>query len=262
HVETSYNRFWSISMYPVFTESLDVSAVAVYAKDITQEKTTSKHLKLLSKRVLSAQEDERKRIGRELHDSTAQTISGIKFMLEGEVGRMERGGDVDKVRLAKMIELLQGAIVELRHIIMALRPTVLDDLGLIAALRWLLEQMTTIHSNIHFSSSFEIEESHFSELQKTVLFRVAQEALSNAVRHSGAMHVQLHIKKEVRSCVLYVQDDGEGFEVDQFVRTGVGLGSMRERVELVNGLLDILSCEDKGTVVRVAVPVCVEEESV
>ncbi|MCG8529507.1 MAG: PAS domain S-box protein [Desulfovibrionales bacterium] len=261
HLETHHHRYWSVALYPVFTESLDVSAVAIYAKDVTQEKTTNEHLKLLSKKVLSAQEDERKRIGRELHDSTAQTISGIKFMLEGEVAKMERGGDVDTERLAKMIELLQGAIVELRHIIMALRPTVLDDLGLLAALRWLLEQAATIHRDIAFESSFELDEAYFTDLQKTVLFRVAQEALSNAVRHSEAKDVQIHVKREGQSCVLYVQDNGNGFSVENDLGSGVGLSSMKERVELVHGDLDILSLPHKGTVVRVAVPVCVDEQS-
>lgn len=256
HIETDGETCWSVSFYPVFTESLDISAVAIYAKDVTVEKRTAEQMKELSKRVLSAQESERKRIGRELHDSTAQTISGIKYMLESEVARMERGGKADSARLSKMIELLQGASAELRHIIMALRPTILDDLGLIAALRWLLNEAALMHSDISFSSTFDLSEHMISEFQKTVLFRVAQEALSNAIKHSQGDNVSLHIKQEAGSCVLYVQDNGKGFVVDACTKSGVGLGSMRERVELANGVLDILSVENEGTLVRAAVPVC------
>lgn len=255
HIETDLTRCWKVSFYPVFTESLDISAVAIYAEDITFEKRTAEQMKLLSKRVLSAQEDERKRIGRELHDSTAQTISGIKYLLESEVARIERGEAVSSEQLSKMIELLQGAIVELRHIIMALRPTVLDDLGLISALRWLLNEASTMHSSFTFSSTFELSEHIFSELQKTVLFRVAQEALSNAIKHSGGGKISLHLKQESDHCVLNVQDDGKGFLVDDCSRTGVGLGSMRERVELANGTLDILSFIGQGTLVRAAIPI-------
>lgn len=262
HAETDVRRCWSLAFYPVFTESLDVSAIAVYAKDITSEKRTSEHLRMLSKRVLSAQEDERKRIGRELHDSIAQTISGIKFMLEGEIARMERGGEVDTDRLGKMTELLQGAIVELRHIIMALRPTVLDDLGLISAIRWLVNEMSTIHPSLIFTTNFNVGDSNFNELQKIVLFRVAQEALANAVKHSNCENILLHLQQEDSTYVLYVQDDGEGFADPQSKTSGVGFGSMKERLELVSGHLDILSCTTRGTVVRAAVPVCVADESV
>lgn len=256
HIETDVNRCWNVSFFPVFTESLDISAVAIYAEDITFEKRTAEQMKLLSKRVLSAQEDERKRIGRELHDSTAQTISGIKYLLESEVARMERGAQIAPERLAKMIELLQGAIVELRHIIMALRPTILDDLGLISALRWLLNEASTLHPSFTFSGTFDLSEQVFSELQKTVLFRVAQEALFNAAKHSRGNNISLHIKQEGNNCVLYVQDDGVGFAVDNCSRSGVGLGSMRERIELANGRLDILSLKGEGTLVRAAVPIC------
>lgn len=261
HIETDMNRCWNVSFYPVFTESLDISAVAIYAEDVTFEKRTTEQMKLLSKRVLSAQEDERKRIGRELHDSTAQTISGIKYLLESEVARMERGADVAPARLTKMIELLQGAIVELRHIIMALRPTVLDDLGLISALRWLLNEASIMHPSFLFSGTFDLSEQMFSELQKTVLFRVAQEALSNAAKHSQGSKVRLHIKQEGDSCVLYVQDNGDGFSVEDCSRFGVGLGSMRERIELANGTLDILSLNGEGTLVRAAVPICAVDVS-
>ncbi|WP_066852404.1 PAS domain-containing sensor histidine kinase [Halodesulfovibrio spirochaetisodalis] len=254
HIETDVSRCFNVAFYPVFTESLDISAVAIYAEDVTYEKRTAEHLKLLSKRVLSAQEDERKRIGRELHDSTAQTLSGIKYMLESEVACMERGEAADSANLGKMIELLQGAIVELRHIIMALRPTVLDDLGLISALRWLLSEASTIHPAISFSSMFEVSEHVFTELQKTVLFRVAQEALANAVKHSQGTEITMHVKQEGESCVLYVQDNGRGFSVDACTKSGVGLGSMRERVELAHGMLDILSAEGEGALVRAAVP--------
>ena len=262
HAETDVRRCWSLAFYPVFTESLDISAIAVYAKDITSEKRTSEHLRMLSKRVLSAQEDERKRIGRELHDSIAQTISGIKFMLEGEIGRMERGGIADLDRLGKMTELLQGAIVELRHIIMALRPTVLDDLGLISAIRWLVNEFSTIHPSLTFTTDFNVGDSNFNELQKIVLFRVAQEALANAVKHSGCENVLLHLQQEESTYVLYLQDDGKGFSDPSSRASGVGFGSMKERLELVSGHLDILSCAERGTVVRAAVPVCVADESV
>ncbi|MFV0422405.1 PAS domain-containing protein [Oleidesulfovibrio sp.] len=243
-----------VTYYPVKGVAGWVTGVAVYIVDVTGQKEASRRMRRLSAQVLSAQEEERKRIGRELHDSTAQTLSGIKFMMEGERSRMEQANlDWPMDNLSRIIGYLQGAIVETRRIIMDLRPTVLDDLGLLAALRWLQQETGDMHS-LNITSHLAMSEAVLSESQKSVLFRIAQEALNNVARHSGSGSARIGLEQVGNECVLTITDNGKGFDCDGAYRAGIGLDSMRERLELVYGRLEIVSEPDIGTVVRAIVP--------
>jgi signal transduction histidine kinase len=243
-----------VTYYPVFGYADWVTGVAVYMMDVTEQKQISRRLRRLSAQVLSAQEEERKRIGRELHDSMAQTLSGIKFMLEGERSRLEQSGTGwPTERISKTIEYVQHAIVETRRIVMDLRPTVLDDLGLIAALRWLQQEMSQIHS-LTITSHLSLPENALSDVQKSVLFRVAQEALNNVIRHSGSDSARISLEQVGEECVMTVTDNGSGFDRLDNTRNGIGLDSMRERLELICGRLDIVTEKGIGTVVRAVVP--------
>ncbi len=242
-----------VTYYPVLDSGEMVTEVAVYMMDMTASKQFARRLRRLSAQVLSAQEEERRRIGRELHDSTAQTLSGIKFMMEGERNRMEQSGiGWPTDQLAKIIGHLQSVIVEIRRIIMALRPTVLDDIGLLAALRWLQQEIGEMHS-LAITSHLSIAEELLSEEQKPVLFRVAQEALYNVVRHSSSRSARLSLEQVGDQCEMTITDNGTGFDIlDR--RGGIGLDSMRERLEQVSGRLEVVSEPGIGTVVRAVVP--------
>lgn len=246
---------WDVTYYPVFDVQGQVAGVALYSKDVTARRRSEERMRWLSGRVLSAQEEERKRIGRELHDSTAQTLSGIKFMVEAELRAMDRKGvQWDTSGMRKVVSLLQGAITELRRIIMDLRPTVLDDLGLLSAMRWLQDEFSVMHPDIGFRLWLDLDEACLDERQKSVLFRVAQEALANAARHSGADALSVSLTREETFCCLAVTDNGVGFEPGETPPAGIGLDSMRERLELVEGQLHIASEKGRGTQVRAVVP--------
>lgn len=246
---------WDVVYYPVVGSSCCVTGVAVYAEDISFRKQADARVRWLSARVLSAQEEERKRIGRELHDSTAQTLSGIKFMVEAELGVMQRSRvEHDTTALQKVVALLQGAIVELRRVVMDLRPTVLDDLGLFSALRWLTGQFTSMNPHITCSLTLEGNEQVLDEMHNSVLFRVAQEALTNAARHSDAKKVIVSLQIEPDECLLVVMDNGIGIGLQAHKSQGIGLDSMRERLELVRGSLEISSPSSGGTVVHAVMP--------
>ncbi len=256
---------WDITCYPVLDAGQRCTGVALYCKDITSRKQAEEHMRWLSARVLSAQEEERKRIGRELHDSTAQTLSGIKFMMEAELARMDKAHlAYDTGTIHKTISLLREAIVELRRIIMDLRPTVLDDLGLLAALRWLQSEFPTQHG-MNFRLWLDMDEQCLDEMQKSVLFRVAQEATANVARHSNADALSLSLERQDNTCLLTITDNGAGFDVNTAGPSGIGLDSMRERLELVDGELRIVSEPGKGTQIQAVVPLpehCERRQSV
>ncbi|MFV0350578.1 MAG: PAS domain S-box protein, partial [Halodesulfovibrio sp.] len=258
----SGDAVWDITCYPVLDIRGEVGGIALYGKDVSARKRAEERVRWLSARVLSAQEDERKRIGRELHDSTAQTLSGIKFMMEADLAEMERAAVPHDTRVVrKVVSLLQGAIIELRRIIMDLRPTVLDDLGLLSALRWLQDEFSTMHGHIGIRLLMDMDEELLDERQKSVLFRIAQEALANAVRHSGADAISFSLLREGSNCCLTIADNGIGFDPQEMPGAGIGLDSMRERLELVEGQLHILSEKGIGTQVRALVPLATSETS-
>ena len=258
----SDDAVWDVTCYPVLDIKGAVGGIALYGKDVSARKKAEERVRWLSARVLSAQEDERKRIGRELHDSMAQTLSGIKFMMEADLAEKERAALPHDTHVArKVVSLLQGAIIELRRIIMDLRPTVLDDLGLHSALRWLQDEFSTMHGHIGIRLLTDMHEELLDERQKSVLFRIAQEALANAVRHSGADAVSFTLLQEGRYCCLTIADNGVGFDPQELSGSGIGLDSMRERLELVDGQLHILSEKGIGTQVRALVPLATSETS-
>lgn len=248
------HAIWDVVFYPVKNMGR-VVGTAVYGKDVTERKHADERLRWLSARVLSAQEEERKRIGRELHDSTAQTLSGIKYMVEADLAALERSNAEHDTRVMhKVVSLLQGAIIELRRIIMDLRPTVLDDLGLLAALRWLQGEFSSIHGHINVRLWLDMDESCLDEMQKSVLFRVAQEGMANVGRHSRADAASLSLAQEGTNCYLTITDNGVGFDGTRQDIAGIGLDSMRERLELVEGQLHIVTEKGMGTQILAVVP--------
>ena len=236
------------------------SAILGNVVDITRRKEMEKTLKksqrdlrLLSSQLLTAQEDERKRIARELHDSIGQSLSAIKFGLENTLMRMEDGTAENCVEFFKgLIPVTQTAIDEVRKIGMDLRPATLDDLGILATITWFCREFQSIYSGIRIEKRMEIREEEVPSPLKTTIYRVLQEALNNVAKHSQATLVSVSLRKTVNGIELAVQDNGVGFDesgVSQpaATRRGVGLASMRERAELSGGSFSLESHENRGT---------------
>lgn len=203
-----------------------------------------------SSAALTAQEEERARVARDLHDEVNQSLTGLLLRLEAL--RARAPADM-AVEIAETKALANQAMEELLALARQLRPTVLDDLGLKAALAG---NVTELDRRGAVEATFEAKGT-FNDLPadaQLVIYRVAQEALSNAQQHAGAAHVRVRLERVNGGVELTVSDDGRGFTFDQASR-GLGLGGMRERALLVGGDLRIESRPRVGTRVRLHLPI-------
>lgn len=233
----------------------EVRTVMIVALDITEHKLLEDQLRHLPARILAAQEAERKRIGRELHDSIGQALGGIKLLLESEVRKLAGAIAPEHIaRLSRIVPLTQEAITEVQRIVMDLRPTILDDLGFSVAVGWLARKFHELNPGIHLAMENILAEADLSEVQKTVLFRVIQEALNNVGKHSGAHKARVVLRALRGEIELTVADDGGGFSLDGREREGVGLSSMQERLELIGGRLEIKTAPGRGCTVKALLP--------
>ena len=199
--------------------------------------------------ALRAQEEERARIARDLHDEVNQSLTGLLLRLEAA---RESAPPEMEAELAATKALANQAMRELLSLARQLRPTALDDLGLAAAVAGQVEQLA--HGEIEAEFSADGDLSSLGDDAQLVVYRVAQEALSNAARHSGAAHVAVSLRRQEDGGVeLVVSDDGRGFAFDQSER-GLGIAGMRERALLIGGELTIESRPGHGTTVRLTVP--------
>jgi PAS domain S-box-containing protein len=219
----------------------------------------NKALRQLSIKLLSAHEEERKRIAGELHDTIGACLSGIKFKVEDTLQRIGRKADVEAKSLEMIVPVIQEAVEECRRIQMDLRPSMLDDLGLLPTLSWFSRRFQTIYSGIRVDQEVRIEESEVPDSLKTVIYRVTQEALNNVAKHSKADLARLRLRKIDGGMEVTVEDNGQGFDLEKALdaesaRRGLGLTSMRERTELSGGSFHIESIEGKGTIIRARWP--------
>jgi two-component system sensor histidine kinase UhpB len=200
--------------------------------------------------ALRAQEEERARLARDLHDEVNQSLTGLLLRLEAA---REAAPPELEAELAETKALANQAMRELLSLARQLRPTALDDLGLKAAIAGQVEQLA--RGEIEAGLSAEGDVSDLSDDAQLVVYRVAQEALSNAARHSGAGHVAVTLRRSDAGggVELEVADDGRGFAFDES-EGGLGIGGMRERALLIGGELTIESRPGHGTTVRLIVP--------
>ena len=214
-------------------------------------------LRHMARRVLSAQEQERKEISRELHDEIAQILAGINVQL----AILKQASAVNNLGLRQRIALaqryVQKSVKVVRRFARELRPALLDDLGLIPAVR---SFMRTLPGRKHLRFRFTAEDAVevLDIAKRTVLYRVAQEALLNVARHAGAKLASVELRKLPLAVQLEVHDDGRSFAVqrmmDSTTQKHLGLLGMRERVHMVGGTLTIESAPGKGTTVCAVVP--------
>jgi PAS domain S-box-containing protein len=220
----------------------------------------NKALRQVSIRLLSAQEEERKRVAGELHDTIGACLSGIKFKVEDTLQRIGNKADVETKSLKTIVPVIQEAVEECRRIQLDLRPSMLDDLGLLPTLSWLSRRFKTIYSRIHVDQKVMINESDVPDSLKIVIYRVIQEAMNNCAKHSGANRIYLSLQKIGGNIELVLEDNGKGFDLGRVFNTesmkrGFGLTSMRERTELSGGSFDMESLTGKGTIIRARWPV-------
>jgi len=209
--------------------------------------------------IFSIQEEERKRIARELHDETSQVIASLNASLEAATGMLPAGADKTKTILRKAQALSINILDDIHKLIYELRPSLLDDLGLVTAVRWLAENnLETLGITVNLKKPGR--ERRLPPRIETTLFRVIQEAVNNIAKHSHAKntYISLQFKKNVTR--VHIRDDGQGFDVEEAIASkdrprGLGLVGMRERVASVNGHLDIQSHPGgEGTEIIIEIP--------
>jgi len=228
------------------------------ARDITEERRLQDNLQYYLRQVLQAQEEERKRLARELHDDASQQILLLTHGIDNLASKIEQYLPEElRDDLGKLHGVSQQTYDSIKRYAQALRPRILDDLGLVPAIKWLAQE-------VHDLSGIEIEVQTDTIPQlapeiQLVLFRIVQEATNNIARHSGASEARVVLKCEGDEVNVTITDNGKGFELPKqlsdFTRRGkLGLTGMAERAQLIGGELDVSSQEGKGTRLTVRVP--------
>ncbi|MGF6770103.1 two-component system NarL family sensor kinase [Paraburkholderia sp. GAS199] len=239
---------------------LAVIALCALVLNVTEYRSADAKLKRLAQQVVESQENERARLSRELHDGISQMMVSAKLLLESALARFERGAvrePAAEAALSTGLTRLADTLREVRRISHALRPSMLDDLGVAAALEQLTREMSD-ESGIEIGFT-QIAHTHAPVLPdavNTVLFRIAQEALSNIVRHAQASNAALSLEVSTEAVTLTVSDNGRGFDLAHAFagpRAGIGLRNMRERLEALGGRLS-LSSQTGHTIVTARVP--------
>ena len=224
-----------------------IAALAVFggglALNISEQRQADRKLKVMAFRVVTSQEEERSRVSRELHDHICQLLVSIKYQFELVGHRIKHPGEQPVTGLDKEITSLSQAIGEVRRISHGLRPALLDDLGLPAALKQIGSELAQ-RSGLRVLVSPTQRCDKLPELQAVSLFRVAQEALRNVEQHAQAENVEVHLDASNDQLVMCITDDGCGFDVKNVELSrdrGIGLSNMRERVERNGGSFDLVS---------------------
>jgi len=218
---------------------------------------SGKELRILSNQLLSTEEKERKRIARELHDGIGQALSAIKFSVENSLRQLRNEADHSELKsLEAVIPLTQKAIEEVRRIVKDLRPSILDDLGILATINWFCREFQDLYAGIRIKREIDLQEGDIPSSLKTLIYRILQEALNNIAKHSRADLIQLALEKSDSGIELKIQDNGVGFDLAKTIslkpsQRGFGLASMRERAELSGAKFEIKSTVGEGTTIRV-----------
>jgi signal transduction histidine kinase len=224
---------------------------------LEQSRQMQEHLRHLTYKILTAQEDERREISRELHDEIAQTLTGINVRL----ANLKREALVNtkglKGKIAGTQRLVQKSVKIVHRFARKLRPALLDDLGLIPAINsYITGIMERTHLPIKLVTFPELK--NLDVRKRTVFYRVAQEALTNIVRHAEAKVVQVVFSKRRKAVLMEIRDNGKSFEVRYVLmakgKNHLGVLGMRERVEMVGGTFKIESAPGRGTLVSAEIP--------
>lgn len=216
----------------------------------------ARRLRLLSRQVLEVQENERRHLARELHDEIGQQLTMIKLNLEA----LQKTWPTEKppAALLETVKAISGLMQEVRGLSLDLRPSMLDDLGLCAALRWYAGRTANL-GNLELDLRLPTEFPRLESELETTFFRIAQEAVTNVLRHAGATRLMLHLLETETGYEMTVQDDGKGFDTSRATHRAekgqsAGVLGMQERASLVGADLDIDSISGKGTTVRLYLP--------
>lgn len=222
--------------------------------------TSQSELQRVSARLLGIQESERQRIATDLHDVLGQSLTMIKISLEESLQLL--AGDETEVAaesLRRLTHKVKDTLEEVRRVAMDLRPSILDDLGILATLSWFFREFGTVCQDMKVEKDFSIDEKNVPVPLKITIFRIVQEATSNIVKHANASRIQVSLKDAGGVLHLSIEDDGVGFDTAEMTNycpldKGIGLLSMKERAKLSGGNYELASAVGQGTRISVLWP--------
>ncbi len=231
-----------------------VEYFSTLARDIRAQKRAEEELQALPRQLLYVQENERRRIAHELHDEIGQVLTAIKINLQ----TIQRTPEMLAARMGESINLVENALQQVRTLSLDLRPPMLDDLGLVATLRWYLDQQAQRSTfSVHLMA--DLKTGRLSPEIEITCFRIVQEAVTNILRHARAQHIHVVVQQENDMLQLQIWNDGEPFDVEDarsraLHGRSVGITGMQERAQLMGGRVEITSHAEYGTEVRVWLP--------
>jgi PAS domain S-box-containing protein len=253
--------YWVANYFPIPSESGGISRIGCVVLDITDCRRAEESLRRLSGRLMELQDEERRRIARELHDSIGQCLTAVKINLD-ILDRNLSQPDLDlrtAKALAEALSLTDQCSSDTRTISYLLHPPLLDERGLASAIRWYADGFAQ-RSGIRLSMDLPSDDTRLPQPVETTLFRIVQESLTNIHRHSGSTMAEIRLLTDAESVILEVRDEGHGMPAASLRRcngsgrmVGVGIAGMRERVRQFGGKLDIVS-DSHGTQVRATLP--------
>jgi PAS domain S-box-containing protein len=255
-----------LTAFPLTDQSGDIAFIVTICKDISTQKEMEaqlhdahRHLRELSRKSLEALETDRRNVSRELHDSIGGSLAAIKFGLEEVAEQALRRTVSEPKSIETLVSHLADTIKETKRISANLRPLSLDDLGLVSTIEWYTRQFRQRYESIRVICQIDVEDDEIPEEAKIVIYRVMQESLANAARHSRADTICIRLSKSAFHFEFTVEDNGFGFEArETFIgpdrMSGFGLKSMQERAEISGGVLNVLSRPGEGTSVRLTLP--------
>ncbi|MCU0579714.1 MAG: PAS domain S-box protein, partial [Desulfobacterota bacterium] len=256
--------YWDWVLTPLPDDSGDTAFLVFSLQEVTDRylaeealRYSERQLRSLADQLLYAQENERKRIARDMHDSLGASLSALKYKMEDLVHNLPSREPAQIAEtLDSLIPIIQDTIGEARRMQNDLRPPLLDDLGILPTLRWFSREFEKIYAPITLEQVLEVEEAEIPDLLKVTIFRITQEALTNAGKHAQASGVRIFLGREGERLKLEIRDNGAGFicgkeQQENGFSPGMGLSSMKERAELSGGSFRLDSRPGQGTEITV-----------
>jgi signal transduction histidine kinase len=260
--QVAFRRFLAGSTSVSLTLALIVAGISFFhisrlerrsGQERRRIEQAEKELRLLSQKLVQAQEEERRSISRELHDEIGQMLTALRLELRN-LEELYAAPEPDLLRRhAEIKDLAEKTLRAVRDLAMGLRPAMLDDLGLEPALQWQAREFSR-HNSIPAIVEIDGDLDDLSEELRTCVYRVVQESLTNCARHAHAKNVRITVHGGRSEMALTIQDDGIGFDPGNAVSRGIGLIGMEERVRELGGAMTVLSQPNKGTIVEIAIP--------
>jgi len=220
---------------------------------------SERKLRLLSSHLLTVQERERRRISMELHDEVGQSLTVLKLQIRSIKNKLNNSQTNLKEDCVEILKYMDQTIENVRRFSRDFGSSILEDMGLCAALRWLAEDFEK-HSNINISLDIEKIDNLFPRESQIIIYRIFQEAITNVDKHAHADHLSIVIMKKKKNILFQIVDDGKGFDKKQIENRssdviGLGLTAMDERARMLDGTLNIFSRKQRGTRITLNVPI-------